>query len=285
MNVCSVITASRFRTTISHAVYLLDDVLSALDASVAQHIVRHCLLGLLRHRTRICITENDTLHRHAHQVVHIAAGGHVMVQNGPLLADGFSSSCESLYDASCDLDAQSDGDANESGEVAGLDLSAGVVELSSIDSVLVEETKESGALSADVFVAYGRAMGCWSGMAVIVSVVVMQLTRNVSDLWLAHWVSQNASGYAAPKWFATLEVGQPANGSAEMWFLEVYASLALSNSLVTLVRAFVFAYAGLRAARFLHDRMLTSVMLVSMVGKGLNDFWKYFEILGSLISW
>lgn len=38
-------------------VYLLDDVLSAVDTHVAKHIIKHCLLDLLKQTTRIIVTE------------------------------------------------------------------------------------------------------------------------------------------------------------------------------------------------------------------------------------
>lgn len=40
------------------AVYLLDDVLSAVDVKVAKHIFQHCLMGLLLNKTRILCTHH-----------------------------------------------------------------------------------------------------------------------------------------------------------------------------------------------------------------------------------
>lgn len=56
------------------AVYLIDDVLAALDAHVANHIVKHCILGLLKDRTRIIVTENRTLYYYANQILHVENG-------------------------------------------------------------------------------------------------------------------------------------------------------------------------------------------------------------------
>lgn len=242
------------RSTGSVPVYLLDDVLSALDGPVAQHIVHHCLLGLLRNKTRICITEHPVLHAHAHRIVHVL-DGRCTVRDGPL---GGGSSLESLYDDddAAPMTTTTKTTRSTLPSTETIDLSEGVVELSSVDSVLVEETKETGSLSADVFRAYGRAMGGWIGAAVLASVVLMQATRNVSDLWLAHWVSTNVTG--------AHRMPAASNGTtAEQFYLEVYGGLAAVNSLVTLARAFVFAYAGVRAARFIHERMLASVLFVS----------------------
>lgn len=56
------------------AVYLIDDVLAALDAHVANHIIKHCILGLLKERTRIIVTENRTLYYYANQILHVENG-------------------------------------------------------------------------------------------------------------------------------------------------------------------------------------------------------------------
>lgn len=56
------------------SVYLIDDVLASLDAHVAKHIVKHCILDLLKNRTRIVVTENQTLFYYSNQILHIEGG-------------------------------------------------------------------------------------------------------------------------------------------------------------------------------------------------------------------
>lgn len=86
------------------------------------------------------------------------------------------------------------------------------------------------------------------GLMVVLSVIMMQVTRNLSDAWLAHWVSSNATQ----------------NSTNEThYYLEIYASIAVINSIITLGRAFLFAYAGIKAAKFIHNKLLTSVFYVS----------------------
>lgn len=59
---------------IHSAVYLIDDVLAALDAHVANHIIKHCILGLLKDRTRLVVTENRSLYFYANQILHAQNG-------------------------------------------------------------------------------------------------------------------------------------------------------------------------------------------------------------------
>lgn len=41
----------------------------------------------------------------------------------------------------------------------------------------------------NVFACYWRAVTTPLGLIVLMSVVFMQVTRNLSDAWLAHWVT------------------------------------------------------------------------------------------------
>lgn len=45
-----------------------------MDAHVANHIVKHCILGLLKDKTRIIVTENRTLFYYANQIVRVENG-------------------------------------------------------------------------------------------------------------------------------------------------------------------------------------------------------------------
>lgn len=41
---------------------------------VANHVVTHCILGLLKDRTRIIVTEHQTLYYHANKILHVEDG-------------------------------------------------------------------------------------------------------------------------------------------------------------------------------------------------------------------
>lgn len=52
----------------------MDDILASLDAHVANHVVKHCILGLLRKKTRLIVTENRTICYYANQVLRMENG-------------------------------------------------------------------------------------------------------------------------------------------------------------------------------------------------------------------
>lgn len=62
--------------------YLLDDVLSGLDARVAAHVLQRCVLGALRHTARVLV---------AHAPAHLARAHRVLLlRDGRLHAQGLS---------------------------------------------------------------------------------------------------------------------------------------------------------------------------------------------------
>ncbi|KAH8263022.1 hypothetical protein KR044_003280, partial [Drosophila immigrans] len=253
-------------------VYLLDDVLSALDAHVANHIIRHCLLGLLKHKTRIVVTRSTQLFFHANQILN--------VKDGQLSPSDYMTE-------SIDLSLDGEGDSESQELLQGtLELpNAADADNKSVDSLLMEESREYGHLSGNVFSCYWRAVSAPLALAVLLFVLLMQLTRNFSDAWLANWVTETTlDGHPNDTTLQHLlqRPGQPSNDSTAhttAYYLGIFAAIALSNSLVTLTRAFLFAYAGIKAAIFLHEQLLQRVMFakfnffdVTSVGRILNRF-------------
>lgn len=126
----------------------------------------------------------------------------------------------------------------------------------------------------------------------------MQLSKNLSDAWLAHWVmntnAANSSlhlitpgivseryieaiksnvGCVLEKillWGDLMECSSGLTGFRHQtfstsYYLAIYTVIAILNSIFTLVRAFAFAYAGLKAAKFIHTKLLNSVFYVRLL--------------------
>ncbi|XP_058453342.1 ATP-binding cassette sub-family C member 10 [Malaya genurostris] len=297
-------------------VYLLDDILSALDAHVASHIVRHCIFGLLKSKTRIIVTQHPTVLTRANQILHIEKG--VVSQSDISSSASMMSECDEEGDDSShtldiDYEPQSPNKADDS---------------RSVDSVMAEETREFGHLDRKVLSAYWRAMGRSLGFWVIFLVLLMQVSRNLTDAWLAYWVGTSSTGITPPgngtemlqqnqdqedtlwssDYFRSLvamaqdflgsltkgvnhqselsaELQQEAlletvdNKTLTLYYLGIYSGLAVGNSLITFGRAFLFAYAGIKAAKCIHDKLLKSVIYTKFeffdvvpLGRILNRF-------------
>lgn len=60
---------------------------------------------------------------------------------------------------------------------------------SSTDSILEEEEREEGSVHMNVYLSYLRAIGYLLSGAILLSILLMQSSRNITDWWLSYWVS------------------------------------------------------------------------------------------------
>lgn len=128
----------------------------------------------------------------------------------------------------------------------------------------VEEERFVGRVKFDVFSTYWKAAGLYVSPAILASLLLMQSSRNISDWWLAHWVSelQNSTNPS----FSSSMVHDPSSSYNPAYFLGVYGGIAFANSVFTFLRAFLFAFGGLKAAKFMHGRLIDTILRV-----GFND--------------
>lgn len=219
-------------------VYLLDDILSALDAHVASHIVQYCIFGLLKDKTRIIVTNNKYLFYHASQILH--------------MENGLLSSSESMSESSDLVNDLPDEDSFLNNPRLSMDflIEDANEDNKSQDSMTMDEHKASGNISRSVFATYWRSMSNSIALTTLLFVVLMKVSQSFSDVWLAHWVS------------ATNNVTNTTD-SDTYYYLGIYTGLAVANSALTLARSFMFAYAGLKAAIFIHKKLVGKVLYVS----------------------
>lgn len=136
------------------------------------------------------------------------------------------------------------------------------------------------------------------------SVILMQASKNFSDTWLTYWINSidTSNNTHSPEtvlgtklyvrsmkesvlcvldhfilfWdnkshcvededtqSTDLEY-ENVQISLNSYYLAVYIVIAVFNSVMALVRAFSFAYAGLKAAKFIHSKLLLSVFYVNI---------------------
>ncbi|XP_026844252.1 multidrug resistance-associated protein 7 [Drosophila persimilis] len=247
-------------------IYLLDDVLSSLDAHVARHIIKHCILRLLKHKTRIVVTRSVPLFFHANQIL--------QVKDGQLGPSEYMTQSIDLSEEDVDEDDADQPVRRRSVEISNQDDNR------SVDSLLIEESREFGHLSSNVFACYWRAVTSPLAFAVLFFVLLMQMTRNLSDAWLAHWVTETTlDPHSNDTSLEHLLGNDSASGHTTGFYLGIFTAIAVTNSLATLARAFIFAYAGIKAAIFMHEQLLKKVMFakfnffdITSVGRILNRF-------------
>ncbi|GFN76447.1 multidrug resistance-associated protein 7-like [Plakobranchus ocellatus] len=276
----------RARVTLARAVYqdkgiyLLDDPLSAVDAHVAQHIYTHCIMGLLKNKTRILCTHHVQFLSSADWILLMEQGS--IAQSGP--PEEIITNVH-LMEATRQETRQKD--VKEGGRTGNEEDE----EEELVDDLTQEEDRQTGVIKTDVYKAYWLAVGACLTPWVLVSLFFMQASRNLSDWWLSYWVSHSHSSNSSSKTVAEVsslftskifsELSTNANSSSDnlRFYLGIYGGLAGANSLFTLIRAFLFAYGGICAATVVHKRLLSAVIKAPIsffdstpIGRILNRF-------------
>ncbi|KAF4147943.1 ABC transporter [Phytophthora infestans] len=228
-------------------VYKLDSPLAAVDAAVRNEIFGKCICGLLGDKTVLLVT-------HSRDVIRSPAVNYIVrVEDGTVHGERLANQIHrSKYAKRCSMDKTS--------IVADIQVSSG--------RFVVDEERQQGRVTSDVFWIYFKALG---GAKMCVLVVVSQLLWQAfqigSDFWLSHWTSE----------------ASVADNETNM---EVYALLGGGGVLMVLLRSVCVVFAGLRGARYLFGAMTDALMHAPMkffdtnpIGRIVN---RYTTDIGSI---
>jgi len=266
--------------------YIFDDPLSALDAAVAKGVWEKCICEALHGKTRLVATNQL-------QFLGTTPGQYiVMVGNGGILAQG---AYEDLYatpgpfanlmdrtqtamKTANEEEERDTGDEEASGEEAE-DGAGGKTKQEAAKpagaeagaALVTKESKEAGHVSLRVVGRYVTAMGgswaCWLLMILFVAIEVMRVG---ASLWISHW-----SAVSKPN-------GTGTSGSHPIgYYIGIYAAISMAQVVGTFSNSFWTATIQVRAACFLHEGMLSTVLRAPMsffwanpLGRIINRFSK-----------
>ncbi|KAM6939603.1 ATP-binding cassette sub-family C member 10 [Xenentodon cancila] len=277
-------------------IYLLDDPLAAVDTDVAEHLMKKCILELLKEKTRILCTHRIEFVDKADMVV--------LMDNGTIIKTGTPAEILPFVQAVPKM-ARNDHKANpndgvEQEEELGCSPDPCVDEDADLLGV---EQKQTGGLAWRVYRTYWFAVGGVLATSILSSLLLMQASKNVSDWWLSYWISQlKNNGSTWTNGSSSAAVGSPhlllfstgglilssPSGQASLsnntsldvrFYLTVYGSIASANTIFTALRAFLFAYGVICAASAIHNRLLDRVLKATTtffdttpLGRILNRF-------------
>ena len=236
-------------------IYLLDDIFATLDTKVAKHIFQNVILDLLKNKTRMICTHQTQYLIHADLVVEMSKGK-VVKQGAPSdvlpdLEDYFLASVESELEVS---------------SIKSLPTERDDIISEERDELLDEESVETGTVKFSVYSTYIGAIGRYLAISIFLSMLLMQCSRNFTDLWLSFWVTHanetatnSTNSTILPKLFLPQNFE---NDESVEYYLGIYAILGFINSAFTLIRAFMFAYGGIQAAVVMHKGLVKTVMKV-----------------------
>lgn len=149
--------------------------------------------------------------------------------------------------------------------------SADIMKEQTLDNEMFNrENREIGSVDSKVYAIYWKSIGRMLSLFIIISMILMQASRNITDVWLSIWVSASItptnSTNLTKNSFKSIETPNLSSSSTDrniMYYLTIYAILAGINSFFTLFRAFLFAYGGIQAAKRVHQKLLKKVIHVS----------------------
>jgi len=224
-------------------IYILDDVLSALDSHVASHICSKLLRGpLLAGKTVILVTHSPKAVPLANQVVCLE--NKKVAFNGSFEAFKGSSAMneEVIHEDEPEPVAQPEAeDKKEKPEKSG-DIKKPETSPKKAAAPAHEE-RRSGAVSWQVYGAYAKACGGVPAVgAFLGAVAISEGSRNFSDAWLAHWSGTGGSSSG----------------------LGIYALAAVICLVTGITYSTCRVFVGQRGSRVLHERCLHALLRAHM---------------------
>ncbi|URE01087.1 ABC transporter transmembrane region [Musa troglodytarum] len=229
-------------------IYLLDDILSAVDSQVASWILHRTILGpLMNQKTRILCTHNPQAISAADMILIMDKGHIKWVGN----LSSFMESPHSKISLPKDSDFSSlqlllkESKGSASDEIMFMPSVDNELIDASVDaskSADMEELRKEGRVEVAVYKSYARFASWPVVILICISASFMQASRNGNDLWLSHWVDATTGT------------------EHTRFYLLVLSIFGFMNSLFTLARAFSFSYGGLCAAVQVHAELLSKLV-------------------------
>ncbi|KAG9403133.1 hypothetical protein AC1031_006681 [Aphanomyces cochlioides] len=279
-------------------IFILDSPLSAVDAIVQNEIFTKCFLGLLRKKTILLITHSPDIidSKYIDRLVEVKDGqlSETIVENQKSGVEPLIEPLESRpvrYPVNDEGDMFADasipfGTSNNYTTLLSPSIStplhaAGAelftpVEMSinrTFDDaasglLVLEEERNEGSVPGHVYKGYlSAAGGCCMLFCLFVSQSIWQGLMISSDLWLNVW--SGTVNIVTPQAFANESV----------YYLAIYALLAIGGVFSTVLRSLTIYFASLRAAKLLFDDMTNALLRAPMrffdrnpIGRILNRY-------------
>ncbi len=286
-------------------VYLLDDVLAAVDEHVGKHLVDHVLgpNGLLNTKTKILATNKISVLTIADSIT--------LLSNGKITEQGTydevtKNSSTALYALIKEFGNMKEtapefkeenvnvDDLISSEEASDVEITSDANSLrrASFQSLRPmrfdddakdtrREHREQGKVKWDIYLEYAKACNPKYVVLFIVFIVISMLLSVFGNIWLKHWSEVNSRlGYNP-------NVGK---------YLGIYFAFGVSSALATLFQTVIlWVFCSIEGSKVLHSAMTNSVLRAPMqffettpIGRIMNrfsnDIYKIDEVLARTFS-
>ncbi|KAJ0412254.1 hypothetical protein ATCC90586_006640 [Pythium insidiosum] len=245
-------------------VYILDDILSAVDSHVGSDIFANCIKKALKKKLVVLVTHSLSFLSHCDNVVVLSngriaeMGGYkqLMAKKGVLaqMVQNYvekdkkeetveknevdeDDDEEEETEAQRRQDRRSRSSSTRSDGSGGYDDPAG-------GQLMSEEDRSTGDVSWQVYLRWIRAFGGLPmGFVVLLGFILAQGFQLLSTFWISYW-SEEAQKYP----------------DSQMYYVYVYMALNGIFAITSFVRVLLLYLGGLRASRFLFSELLERVL-------------------------
>ncbi|XP_034841111.1 ATP-binding cassette sub-family C member 4-like [Maniola hyperantus] len=300
------------RACYRHAdIYLLDDPLSAVDTHVGKHLVTECVMGLLRHATRILVT---------HQLHHLKTADKVIIlRNGEIEIEGSFEECSKtpLFEELLEeeepteeaLRAQMQRQRTKSIQShSSVSTLADGAQGEDDDPQETAELMETGRVSGSVYRKYFHAGGSWALLVfTFVAIILAQVVTSVGDLWLTHWMNTADATYLKETLAREriTNITTTSNNSSTVdsnsedgylstinhnFYIFIWGAAILGCIILTTGRSLLFLWVCMCSSINLHNKMFSNILSATMrffdtnpSGRILNRFSKDMGIVDEIL--
>lgn len=261
-------------------VQILDDPLSALDPEVGLRLFEECILGLMKGKTRLLVTNQLQCLQHCDAVVSLGRGRVIEQGTYEDLMSNQSGAVRRLIKELKGAEPSKKEKKEDTppvvvDEVKSLDdtvhdepLVQEADETEKMEATLVtQEERTIGAVKPAIYAAYVNAGGGTGRFGVVfLFFILCTATQLFTTVWVSIWSSD------------PMYTRQPVS-----FYLGIYAAIAIALGIFTFFRSFMLARFGVRASNKLHRDLLESILRAPMsffdttpMGRILSRFSKDF---------
>ncbi|KAF9533294.1 hypothetical protein CPB83DRAFT_880389 [Crepidotus variabilis] len=276
------------RVALARAVYaqtkyvLLDDPLSAVDAHTSRFLYDKLILGsLLKNRTVVLVT-------HHVQLVLPGAFYYIRLLHGRVDVQGLTKDLleQGLVEALEESDKQLvDLDLVPNDNVEKEKVSQSKKKAKKPKQLVKAEHRSVGGVKWTIYNRYLNASSYWTWIILALLVGIIQLLGIAEKLWLKTWgEAYKVDGHQV--YLPMKGAEWPKAFEHPLFYVSVYAAIALGSALISVLAAIIQYTGALRASKILFRQLLIAVVRatfrfhdITPQGRMMNRFGKDIEVI------
>ena len=231
-------------------IYLFDDPISALDTNIGQKIMEDCIVNYLHNTTRIVVTHALHFLDKMDRIIYINAGQ--IKWEGTydeLVKQDFFTALQRLSKKGSENGSENIINSDKDGKNSKSNENESNYSEKALVKINADEDEEIGEVNIKVYKEYFRLMGGnIFGISIVLIMLLWQVNKGGSDLWLAYWSSKSENNNTND------------NDNNKWLFFIIYSLLGTASVVFIFFRIFLLGHGTLRMGRTLHLNMINSLI-------------------------